>query len=117
MTTFRPESISDNLFLSVDGGTLTYNGLKMMIQRLGKKAGVERLHLHLFRHTFAVRYLTNGGDLMTLRLILGHTTLHMTQQYLHLADQHLKIAHNRYSPVDCLGITSSRRGIRVARAR
>lgn len=117
VTTFRPESISDRFFLSVDEEPLSYNALKMIIQRLGRKAGVQRLHLHLFRHTFAVRYLTNGGDVMTLRLILGHTTLAVTQQYLHLADQHIRIAHSRYSPVDRLGITSGRNGIRLARAR
>ena len=117
LTTFRPESISNQFFLSVDGEALSYNALKMMIQRLGKRAGVGRVHLHLFRHTFAVRYLTNGGDVMTLRLILGHTTLAVTQQYLHLADQHIRIAHSRYSPVDRLGITSGRSGIRMARGR
>ena len=117
LTTFRPESTSNRFFLSVAGELLSYNGLRLIIQRLAKRSGIERLHLHLFRHTFAVKYLTNGGDVMTLRLILGHTTLAVTQQYLHLADQDIIIAHNRYSPVDRLGITSGRSGIRMARGR
>ena len=94
----------DQVILSVDGTPLTYCALGHMIKRLGKKAGVPRLHAHLFRHTFAVRYLMNGGDVMTLRLILGHATLDVTQMYMHLAESHIKIQHHKFSPVDRLRI-------------
>jgi site-specific recombinase XerD len=90
--------------LSVHGTPLTYQGFRQVIKRLGKAAGVPRLHPHLFRHTFAVRYLMNGGDIMTLKLILGHTTLEVTQMYLHLAEAHVQVQHNRFSPVDRLGL-------------
>ncbi|GAF82149.1 unnamed protein product [marine sediment metagenome] len=79
----EPESDSvDEVILSVAGTPLTYAGLSKAIKRLGKRAGVPRLHAHLFRHTFAVRYLMNGGDVMTLRLILGHTTLDVTLPFM-----------------------------------
>ena len=39
---------------------------------------------HKWRHTFATRFLARGGDLETLRLILGHSNLKTTQKYLHL---------------------------------
>jgi integrase/recombinase XerC/integrase/recombinase XerD len=83
---YRPEAQSDDqreLFLSIEGTPLSYNGLALLIRRLGSNSDVPRLHPHLFRHTFAVRYLMNGGDIMTLRLILGHTTLEVTQMYMH----------------------------------
>jgi hypothetical protein len=64
----------------------------------------------LFRHTFAVSYLMNGGDLMSLRLIVGHSTLMVTEMYLHLADAHIQVQHNKYSPVDRLGIGLTKRG-------
>jgi integrase/recombinase XerC/integrase/recombinase XerD len=105
--TFRPEPVYpniDNLVLSVAGYPLSYHGLAQAIKRLGVRAGVPRLHAHLFRHTFAVRYLMNGGDIMTLRLILGHSTLEVTQMYLHLASAHIRIQHHKFSPVDRLGI-------------
>ena len=73
-----------------------------MIKRLGVRAGVPRLHPHLFRHTFAVRYLMNGGDIMTLKLILGHVDLSTTEMYLHLAQSHIQVQHNKFSPVDRL---------------
>jgi len=75
----EPESDSvDEVILAVTGTALTYAGLSKAIKRLGKRAGVPRFHAHPFRHTFAVRYLMNGGEVMTLRLILGHTTLDVT---------------------------------------
>lgn len=112
LQTFRPEPANDRihqLILSLDGAPLSYTGLYKAIQRLGKTAGVPRLHPHLFRHTFSVRYLMNGGDIMTLRLILGHTTLDVTQMYMHLAETHVKIQHDRFSPVDRLQMIGKRK--------
>ncbi len=109
---YRPETVGDDcqqVFLSVDGKRLSYNGLALVIRRLGQTADVPRLHAHLFRHTFAVRYLMNGGDIMTLRLILGHTTLEVTQMYMHLADAHIQVQHSKFSPVDRLDIGKRRR--------
>jgi site-specific recombinase XerD len=107
MVTWRPEPMFDDVdqvILSVDGTPLTYGALGHIVKRVGLKAGVPRLHAHLFRHTFAVRYLMNGGDVMTLRLILGHATLDVTQMYMHLAESHIKIQHHKFSPVDRLRI-------------
>ena len=105
--TFRPEPFHEGieqLVLATDGSPLTYSGLAQAIKRLGKRTGVPRLHSHLSRHTFAVRYLVNGGDIMTLRLILGHATLEVTQMYVHLAETHVEVQHHRFSPMDRLGI-------------
>jgi integrase/recombinase XerC/integrase/recombinase XerD len=78
---YRPEPATNAvkaLILTFDGLEMVYAGLSQVIRRLAATAEIPRLHLHLFRHTFAVRYLMNGGDIMTLRLILGHTTLEVT---------------------------------------
>lgn len=110
--TFRPEPASEGievLFLSVNGVQLTTSGLAQALERLGQAASVPRLHPHLFRHTFAVHYLMNGGDIMTLRLMLGHTTLEVTQMYLHLADSHVRVQHGRFSPVDKLELSGRKR--------
>ncbi len=39
---------------------------------------------------------------MTLRLMLGHTSLDVTQLHLHLAEAHVQVQHSRFSPVDRL---------------
>ena len=38
----------------------------------------------MFRHTFATRYLSNGGEMERLRRILGHTSYVMVMRYVHL---------------------------------
>jgi len=100
LITWRPESTTDYVILSVSGTPLTYDALAHLVKRLGEKNDVPRLHAHLLRHTFAVRYLLNGGDLMTLKLILGHEEISTTQKYLHLANQHIVARHHTFSPLD-----------------
>ena len=73
-----------------------------MFSRLAKSSGIERLHAHLCRHTFAINYLLNGGDIFSLREILGHTTLEMVNHYLHLTSFQITDQRHKYSPVDRL---------------
>jgi site-specific recombinase XerC len=44
---------------------------------------------HILRHTFASHFMMNGGDLLTLKAILGHASIAMTMRYAHLAQNHL----------------------------
>jgi site-specific recombinase XerD len=94
----------DNVFLSNEGKPLTENSIKLMFARLAKRSGVTRLHAHLCRHTFATRFLINGGDIFTLQQLLGHSTLEMVRHYINLASSHVAIQHQRFSPMDRLGI-------------
>jgi site-specific recombinase XerD len=91
-----------NVFLSVNGTQLTENGIKLIFRKLAHESGVERLHAHLCRHTFATRFLLNGGDVFTLQQILGHSTLEMVKNYVTLASNHVAMQHHKYSPLDRL---------------
>jgi len=102
---FRPESLSiDRVFINLDGRPMTDTGLKLIFRRLAVNSGVDRLHIHLFRHTFAVNYLMNGGDVFTLQQILGHTTLEMVRRYVNLANAHVMVQHKKFSPVDRMNL-------------
>lgn len=94
----------DKVFLSIHGDTLTDNSIKLMFARLAQRSGVHRLHAHLCRHTFATRFLINGGDVFTLQQILGHSTLEMVRHYVNLASNHIAIQHQRFSPLDRLNL-------------
>lgn len=58
------------------------------IQRAGIDLPAGQL-THVCRHTFASHYMANGGDVITLKEVLGHATLAMTARYAHFAPDHL----------------------------
>lgn len=87
---------SDNaFFVGKLGERCSDNLVKQVFQDLKNQSGINRLHPHLLRHTFATYYLADGGDLETLRLILGHSNIQTTQIYLHLAFN-LKLSRSHY---------------------
>lgn len=45
---------------------------------------------HVLRHTFASHFIANGGNILALQKILGHSSLAMTMRYAHLAPDHLQ---------------------------
>ncbi|CDL86353.1 phage integrase [Xenorhabdus cabanillasii] len=47
---------------------------------------------HVLRHTFASHFMMNGGNILVLQQILGHTTIIMTMRYAHFAPDHLDAA-------------------------
>jgi len=99
----QPADINNNtLFLSHSGRPISVNTIKLVFSRLAKSSGIERLHAHLCRHSFAVNYLLNGGDIFSLKEILGHTTLDMVNHYLHFTSSQITAQHHKYSPMDKL---------------
>lgn len=47
---------------------------------------------HVLRHTFASHFMMNGGNILVLQRILGHTDIKMTMRYSHFAPDHLEEA-------------------------
>ncbi len=56
---------------------------------------------HVLRHTFASHFMMNGGDIITLQKILGHSSIIMTMRYAHLSKEHLAEAASRNPLVSC----------------
>lgn len=57
-----------------------------------KRSGLELLEgqmTHVLRHSFASHFIMNGGDIVTLQRILGHSDLQMTMRYSHLSPDYL----------------------------
>ncbi len=79
---------------------ITDDTVKGIFRRLREATGIDRLHPHLLRHTFATYYLENGGNIYALQSILGHTSLEMVKKYLHLANKKVREEFVNYSPVD-----------------
>ena len=79
---------------------ITQATIKNMFRRLRIRANVPRLYPHLLRHTFATRYLENGGNIYQLQAILGHSSLEMVKKYLHLAQNRIRADFPKFSPLD-----------------
>ncbi len=100
----RPDSVSadDHVFVG-QRGPLTVSGISSVLRRLKAKAGVVGpLNPHSLRHAFGSNFVANGGDLESLRQILGHEDISTTRIYLDLARETVEEKHRRYSPVNGL---------------
>lgn len=115
---YRAEPVTPNcdfLFLTTHGRPMTKDRIDKKMSRYGEKAGIRgvRCSPHTLRHTAAIRFLRNGGDVFSLQRMLGHSTLEMTRRYCELADVDVKRAHATASPVDNLGLKLGRSKMRM----
>lgn len=98
--TTRPNVNAGDPLFSTDRNThIDRHNLYDMLHQVGERAGVPNVHPHRFRHTFAIQFLRNGGNIYALKMILGHETLDMVQRYLKLAQIDLDESHRQASPV------------------
>lgn len=80
----RPAYSGPELLLSSDGangvrGPLTTDGLRQVLKRLCKRAGVPYLHPHAWRHGFAMLFLNEGANLSAVSAMMGHSSTSVTQ--------------------------------------
>ena len=97
---FRRGGDGDFLFCSETGGQLTESCLRQSIARYNRRRGVQKTSIHLFRHTFARKYLIDcGGNAFTLQKLLGHSTLAMTKHYCAIFDADITRNYDSFSPL------------------
>jgi len=104
---FRPEPATpriDNAFLTVQGYPMNPGHVHKIIAGACDRAGIsgKRRGPHTCRHTFARNFLLNGGNLLTLQRILGHSNLEMVRRYVSLDTRDLISQQCRFSPIDLL---------------
>lgn len=75
---------NEPLFCNRFGERLSEEGLKKTIADYNRKRQVQKTSMHLFRHTFAKRWILNGGDIVTLQQMLGQKSLKMVTHYANL---------------------------------
>lgn len=60
-----------------------FKDLWLGLKKACRKAGLEDVNWHTFRHTFASRLNRNGTDLVTIKELLGHSEVSVTMRYAH----------------------------------
>lgn len=98
----KPQSEDDAMFCNQFGEPLNYNSLATAIKRYNKSRGVYKTSLHLFRHTFAKKWILAGGDIFRLQKILGHKSIEMVRNYVNIYGGDLRNNFDTFNPLDNL---------------
>jgi integrase/recombinase XerD len=77
---------NDFLFPNIKAEAYTPCGLAHEIAKYNRSRGVAITATHAFRRTFASNYVMSGGDSISLKRLLGHKTLKMTERYIKIFD-------------------------------
>jgi len=94
----------DHLFLSQTRLPLTKNGVTLLFKRIRQRAGIteKRIGPHIYRHSFAIRYLALGDDPFSLRELLGHEDMTTVKNCMHMDDETIQSQKREYGPGDHL---------------
>ncbi|MEX2376096.1 MAG: tyrosine-type recombinase/integrase [Dehalococcoidia bacterium] len=88
------------LFLSQTRRRMFSNALNHLLKRLARRAGVEGVHPHRFRHTFATWAIRSMAREVDVQSLLGHSSLTMVQRYSRTYSSEQAVqAHVHFSPV------------------
>lgn len=96
----RGGAAADFLFCNVYGEQGNRSSYQQMIRKYNISRNVNKTSAHLFRHTFAKKWILAGGDIFRLQKILGHSDLEITKEYLQMFGQDLQRDFERFNPLD-----------------
>lgn len=90
------------VFVTNEIERLKMAGLRQIMVRRAKRAGVPVPSLHSFRRACALALHRAGVDLLSIARLLGHSDLSLLERYIKQDAEDLRGEHERASPVDSL---------------
>ena len=96
---FLDTKSSEYLFLNKDGNKLSDRYIRKILDDIIVKASIDfHVSPHMLRHTFATVMLNNGLDLVSVKNLLGHSSLNTTSIYTHVSVDQIKTVYNSAHP-------------------
>lgn len=86
------------IFLNVRGGRMTRQAVHAIVEKYGSYVGIEGLHPHTLRHSYATHLLEGGADLRVVQELLGHASVSTTQLYTHVDRSHIRAVYLEAHP-------------------
>jgi len=99
------KDMSDAMFVQVgtelkkpaDIRPLTRRSIERIVKQCAVKAGIsKKVTPHVIRHCFATDLLSNGADIRSVQMMLGHANIATTQIYTHVTDSQLRDIHKKF---------------------
>lgn len=84
------EDASRAVFLNARGARMTRQRVFVVVQAAGETIGIEKLHPHELRHSYATHMLAGGASLRLIQEALGHSSISTTQIYTHVDLSHIR---------------------------
>ncbi len=98
---FRKGIKFDYVFPMNNGEKIKYRRAHHIFSQAGKKVALY-VYPHLVRHSAASQFARSGGSIAILQKVLGHSSLTVTQRYVHLSTEDMLAAYEKFSPVGSL---------------
>ena len=105
---YRKGRGDDYVFCNSYGGQGEIRTYQNLLAKYNKSRGVTKTSAHLYRHTFAKRWILNGGDIFRLQKLLGHSDLSVVKNYVNIFSRDLSKDYSEFNPLDTLGAVRSR---------
>ena len=78
-------------------GRLTPRSIERLVKHYAIIAGIsKKVTPHVIRHSFATDLLSNGADIRSVQMMLGHANIATTQIYTHITDAQLRDVHKKF---------------------
>ena len=76
---------------------LTPRSIERIVKYYAIVAGIsKKVTPHIIRHSFATDLLSNGADIRSVQMMLGHANIATTQIYTHITDKQLRDVHKKF---------------------